>query len=65
VILLGEQDGRVSFSVEDDGVGFDSAAVEHGAGLTNVADRVAAIGGTLRVEGRPGHGTLVAGELPA
>jgi len=65
VIVLGEHDGRVRFSVEDDGAGFDWAAVERGAGLTNLADRMAAIGGTLRIDGRPGHGTRVTGEFPA
>jgi signal transduction histidine kinase len=47
-IHLGEVDGCVSFSVEDDGADFDPAAVEHGAGLTNLADRVAAVGGPSR-----------------
>ena len=37
----------MSFIVEDDGVGFDPATAARGAGLTNLADRVAAVGGTL------------------
>ena len=48
-----EDDGRVEFSIEDDGVGFDAGAVSAGAGLTNLADRVAAVGGTLRSTPRP------------
>jgi signal transduction histidine kinase len=63
-IHLGEVDGSVSFSVEDDGAGFDPSAVEYGAGLTNLADRVAAVGGTLEIEARPGGGTRVRGEIP-
>jgi signal transduction histidine kinase len=63
-IHLEEVDGCVSFSVEDDGAGFDPAAVEHGAGLTNLADRVAAVGGTLRIDARPGRGTRIVGEIP-
>jgi signal transduction histidine kinase len=65
VICLGEADGDVSFSVEDDGAGFDPSAVEYGAGLTNLADRVAAVGGTLQIDSRPGRGTRIAGEIPA
>ena len=64
-INLGEADGSVGFTVEDDGAGFDPALVEHGVGLTNLADRVAAVGGTLRIDARPGRGTRVVGEIPA
>jgi signal transduction histidine kinase len=64
-VLLDHQDGRVCFTVEDDGSGFDLAAVERGAGLTNLGDRVAAVGGTLDIETHPGRGTRITGKLPA
>ena len=54
-----------SFTVEDDGAGFDPATAERGAGLTNLADRVAAVGGTLVIDARPGRGTRITGEIPA
>ena len=63
-IGLSEADGCVCFFVEDDGAGFDQGAVERGAGLTNLADRVAAVGGTLRIESAPGRGTHIAGRIP-
>ncbi len=63
-IRLSEDSGRIRFCVEDDGAGFDSAAVERGAGLSNLADRLAAVGGTLRIDARPGHGTRITGDLP-
>lgn len=63
-IRLGENDGLVSFSVEDDGVGFDPATVEHGSGLTNLTDRVAAVGGTLQIDAAPGGGTRITGQIP-
>jgi signal transduction histidine kinase len=63
-IRLGEEDGRVWFSVEDDGAGFDPATVERGAGLNNLADRLAAVGGTLEIDARPGHGTRITGAVP-
>ena len=53
------------FSVEDDGIGFDPATVPRGAGLTNLGDRVAAVGGELRIDSRRGGGTRIAGDLPA
>jgi signal transduction histidine kinase len=64
-IRLGEADGRIRFSVEDDGVGFDPATVDRGVGLTNLADRVAAVEGTLTIVSGPGRGTRITGELPA
>jgi signal transduction histidine kinase len=64
-VRLSETEDRVSFSVEDDGAGFDPAAAERGAGLTNLADRVAAVGGTLEIDAAPGHGTRITAEIPA
>ena len=64
-VRLAQDDGRVRFSVEDDGIGFDPAAVPRGAGLTNLGDRVAAVGGELRIDSRRGGGTRIAGDLPA
>jgi signal transduction histidine kinase len=64
-VRLSEANGRVAFCVEDDGAGFDPGAVERGAGLTNLADRVAAVGGTLRIDAGRGRGTRITGSLPA
>src|SRR5205823_4537029 len=54
----------VSFEVTDDGRGFDSDRTPLGSGLQNMADRLAALGGTLAVRSHPGQGTTVAGRLP-
>jgi signal transduction histidine kinase len=59
-----EEEGAVAFEVEDDGTGFDPRALGRGSGLTNMADRLGAIGGRLRVESAPGAGTRVAGTIP-
>ncbi|HEY3514275.1 histidine kinase [Kribbella sp. NPDC051137] len=48
--------------VVDDGVG--GAAPRNGTGLTGLADRVAALGGSFRVQSRPGAGTTLVAELP-
>jgi signal transduction histidine kinase len=53
----------LTFEVEDDGTGFDTATTRTGAGLTNMNDRVDALGGTVHVISHPGAGTRVSGEL--
>ena len=64
VITLAAEDGLLAFSVRDDGCGFASD-VELGAGLTNMRDRLDALGGTLDIDSAPGAGCTVAGRLPA
>jgi len=64
-VRLDEGDGWVDFAIDDDGVGFDPGAAAHGAGLDNIADRVSAAGGTLRIDSAPGRGTRVSARLPA
>jgi signal transduction histidine kinase len=51
-------------TVTDDGAGFDTASARSGSGLQGMADRLAALGGTLDVRSRPGHGTTLTGQLP-
>jgi signal transduction histidine kinase len=56
-VRLREADGQLQVEVEDDGAGFDVATVQRGAGLTNMEDRLDALGGALSVHSSPGHGT--------
>jgi signal transduction histidine kinase len=63
-VRLTELDGSVRFAVDDDGIGFDRATVNGGSGLGNLADRVAALGGTLMIDSAPGSGTCVSGSIP-
>jgi signal transduction histidine kinase len=56
-------------TVEDDGVGFDlappnQAAAPPGLGLIGIRERVARLGGTLRLESALGKGTRLTVELP-
>jgi PAS domain S-box-containing protein len=57
---------QLHFEVRDDGAGLpaDRAHASEGAGLTNMRDRIGAIGGTLAVESHPGEGTRVMGAVP-
>ena len=63
-VHLAQTDGPVSFSVSDDGRGFDPAATAYGTGLQGMADRLAALGGTLEVRSAPPAAPTVAGTLP-
>jgi signal transduction histidine kinase len=63
-VSLAQANGTLTFTVADDGVGFDPAQVEHGTGLQGMADRVDAIGGDVRVASAPGEGTTVKGSVP-
>jgi signal transduction histidine kinase len=58
------QDSMLRFTVSDDGAGFDAARTPLGAGLRNMSDRLAALGGRLDVSSTPGGGTTIAGHLP-
>ena len=56
--------GGLLFSVTDDGPGFDPATARGGHGFVNMADRLGAIGGTVRWDSRPGHGATISGTVP-
>ena len=53
---------RLHLSVRDDGVG--GAAPEGGSGLVGLADRVEALGGTIKVHSPAGQGTRLQIDLP-
>jgi len=62
-VRVRDQDGALQFEVIDDGTGFDAATAKRGAGLTNMADRLDALGGSLAVSSIPGSGTMIRGTL--
>ena len=61
-VALEQCDGSLVLSVRDDGVG--GADSSRGSGLVGLDDRVEALGGSLRVDSRPGKGTTITAELP-
>ncbi len=52
------------FSVCDTGRGFDPRRTPAGTGLTNMRDRITALGGTLALDSSPSHGTRLHGSVP-
>jgi signal transduction histidine kinase len=61
-VTLAHHDGGLDITVRDDGTGFDPATAV-GEGLVNLAERVAALGGRLDVQARPGAGTTLTAHL--
>src|SRR5581483_2550361 len=62
-IRLEAHDDVLSFTIDDDGVGFDPDAVR-GTGLQGMIDRIDAVGGTVEIASGPGRGTSIRGRLP-
>jgi signal transduction histidine kinase len=63
-VLLAHRGGTVTAVVEDDGLGFDpGSAREDALGLVGMRERMALIGGRLRIESGPGAGTTLVAEV--
>jgi signal transduction histidine kinase len=63
-VSIEQRDGRLVFSVTDDGRGLDPERARSGSGMQNMRDRIEVLGGELQVEGSPGTGTRVTGSIP-
>jgi len=61
-VRIAEENDRLSVEVVDDGRG--GADPADGSGLRGLADRLAALDGTLAVESPPGGGTAIRAEIP-
>ena len=62
IVTIVERAGETTIEVVDDGAG--GADIDAGTGLRGLEDRVAALGGSLRITSRPGAGTTIKVELP-
>ena len=63
-VRLAESGGALTFEVRDDGVGFDVGTAAHGTGLQGIADRIAALDGSVEIRSSRGGGTVVTGSIP-
>lgn len=55
---------RITISVDDDGVGFDSTQPTGGSGLRNLNERAQRLGGACEVRSRSGTGTKIVFSVP-
>jgi signal transduction histidine kinase len=63
-IVLTSTRGTVAAVIEDDGRGFEVDAAREGMGLDGMRERLALVGGKLKIESRPGAGTTLVAEVP-
>ena len=63
-VLVTRKEDAAVVVVEDDGGGFDAGRPTAGLGLSGMRERVALVGGKLRLESGPGTGTTIAAEVP-
>ena len=63
-VQLSEDGEQLTIEVVDDGRGFDMAAIKRGAGLTNMEDRLDALGGALQIHSKLGYGTTLRATVP-
>jgi signal transduction histidine kinase len=61
-LQVAQHNGELRVRVSDDGLG--GATPRAGSGLAGLADRIAALGGTFRVQSPPGGGTTIEAVLP-
>jgi len=66
ICIIKDNDG-ITATLEDNGVGFDTAAIAsaEGIGLKNIQSRIDFLKGTVEWNSSPGRGTLVAIHIPA
>jgi two-component system, NarL family, sensor histidine kinase DevS len=64
-IVTRRDKGRIALIIEDNGTGFDAAVPAGGLGLVSMRERAELLGGSLRVESGPDHGTTLVIEVPA
>jgi len=64
ISILLNADDRLRFEVRDDGAGFPEGDPAPGAGLANITERLASVGGRLTIASEPGRGTSVVGVIP-
>jgi len=67
-VTIRKKGDKIQISVEDDGVGFayteSNVAKSQGFGLFNICQRLDYIGGSVKIDSQPGHGSSITLEAP-
>ena len=63
-IVLARHEGVVTAVIEDDGRGFNPGGTRDGLGLLGMGERLALLGGKMKIESSHGAGTTIVAELP-
>ncbi len=65
-VALHKTDGKLSLSIQDDGIGFDAAEARQkpGLGFSSMRERVRIIHGVLRITSEPNKGTTISVQVP-
>lgn len=59
IVQISQLQDTINLTIEDDGIGFDTAKVKHGLGLINIKNRIELINGTLEILSEEGKGTTI------
>jgi signal transduction histidine kinase len=63
-VRLRRENQHLQLRVADDGTGFDAGQSRTGQGLANMQARAVQLGGQLRIQSQPGHGTEIILDVP-
>ena len=69
-VSISENTGNISFSIEDDGIGFDEGLIDakgieaRGLGLETMKGRCRMVGGVLKIWTKEGEGTRITLSVP-
>lgn len=64
LLALTWENGHLTMSVRDDGVGFNPASAQRGLGLATMEERLLTVGGVLTIVSKPSAGTTITAQVP-
>ncbi len=59
IVQISQSQNTINLTIEDDGIGFDTAKVDYGLGIKNIKNRTALINGTVEILSEKGKGTTI------
>lgn len=63
-VTFSSEDDYASVRIEDNGRGFDTGHIRNGIGLDGMRERLRLVGGTFKIDSRPGAGTRIEARIP-